>query len=81
MIKKGDLVGWSTFTGRPTPEELDDFGVVVSIHSVEQGSGFPVLKRISIAWNIDPDEAIDEYPFDWAEQEMETGALVILSRS
>ena len=79
MIKKGDLVGWATYKSKPTPEELDDFGIVVSVFNVEQGSGFPVLKRISIAWSIDPDEAIDEYPFDWAEQEMETGALVILS--
>jgi hypothetical protein len=76
MIKTGDLVGWSEFD-----DKLDDFGVVVSIVSVKQGSGFPELKRIRIAWRRDPDEAIDEYPFCWAEGEMETGALVILSRS
>ena len=81
MIKTGDLVGWSTFKGKPTPQELDDFGVVVSIFSVEQGSRFPVLKRIRIAWSIDPDEPIDEYPFDWAEAEMEVGALIILRQS
>ena len=81
MIKKGDLVGWSTFKGKPTPEELDDFGVVVSVLSVEQGSGFPLLKKIRIAWRRDPDEAIDEYSFGWAEREMEVGALIILSRA
>ena len=81
MIKTGDLVGWTDYLGCSTPEDLDDFGVVVSIVSVKQGSGFPELKRIRIAWRRDPDEAIDEYPFCWAEGEMETGALVILSRS
>ena len=81
MIKTGDLVGWldGGFDERLKPEQLDDFGVVVSIVSVKQGSGFPELKRIRIAWRRDPDEAIDEYPFDWAEGEMETGALVILN--
>jgi hypothetical protein len=35
MIKAGDLVGWSEhFHGeRPGLDELDDFGVVVSIHN------------------------------------------------
>ena len=79
MIKKGDLIGWAHYKSKPTPQELDDFGVVVSIFSVEQGSNFPELKRIRIAWRRDPDEAIDEYAFNWAKNEMEVGALVILS--
>jgi len=81
MIKTGDLVGWTDHMSYSTPEQLDDFGVVVSIFSVEQGSGFPVLKRVNIAWVKDPDEAIDTYPLDWAEEEMEVGTLIILSRS
>ena len=80
MIKAGDLVGWTDHFDCSTPEDLDDFGVVVSIVSVKQGSRFPELKRIRIAWRRDPEEAIDEYPFCWAEGEMKAGALVILSR-
>ena len=83
MIKAGDLVGWldGGFDERLKPEQLDDFGVVVSIVSVKQGSGFPELKRIRIAWRRDPDEAIDEYPISWAKEEMRKGGLFILSQS
>tara|TARA_R100000234_G_scaffold28787_1_gene16604 strand:+ start:650 stop:901 length:252 start_codon:yes stop_codon:yes gene_type:complete len=83
MIKAGDLVGWSDHFHRERPDlnELDDFGVVVSVFKKKQNFGFPEIDRIRIAWVKDPDEAIDEYPFCWAEGEMETGALVILSRS
>jgi hypothetical protein len=79
MIKTGDLVGWANLKSKPTPQELDDFGVVVSIFNVEQGSGFPVLKRLRIAWRREPDSPIDEYAFNWAKNEMKVGALVILS--
>ena len=78
MIKTGDLVGWANFKSKPTPQELDDFGVVVSIYSVDE---FTKLKRIRIAWRREPDSPIDEYPFDWAEAEMEVGALIILRQS
>ena len=85
MIKAGDLVGWTDHFDCSTPEGLDDFGVVVSIVIARPGGhshgGLPELKRIRIAWRRDPEEAIDEYPFCWAEGEMEAGALVILSRS
>lgn len=79
MIKKGDLIGWANYKSKPTPEELDDFGIVISIFSVEQGPNFPELKKIRIAWRRDPDSLIDEYPLSWAKNEMKTGALVILS--
>lgn len=83
MIKAGDLVGW--FEGgldEPLmPEQLDDFGVVVSIVNIKQDFGFPELKRIRIAWGRDPDEPIDEYPFDWAECELENRLLIVLSQS
>jgi hypothetical protein len=77
MIKAGDLVGWfgGGFDEPQTPNELDDFGVVVSIYT---NYGFSTIR---ISWAKDPDEPIDEYSFDWVESEMEKGALVILSRS
>ena len=80
MIKKGDLVGWTDHMSYSTPEQLDDFGVVVSVFSIKQGSGFPEMEKIRIAWRRDPDRPIDEYPFSWAKSEMEVGALVILSQ-
>jgi hypothetical protein len=83
MIKAGDLVGWSEhFRGeRPGLDELDDFGVVVSIHNRLLGLGFPKSERIRIAWFKDPDESIDEYPLSWASDEMRKGGLFILSQS
>ena len=80
MIKKGDLVGWSTYKSKPTPEELDDFGIVISIHT-EQYFGLPEISKIRIAWRREPDTPIDEYTLSWAKNEMETGALVILSHA
>ena len=79
MIKKGDLVGWANYKSKPTPEELDDFGIVVSIHTEKQHFGFPEMSKIRIAWRRDPDSPIDEYPLSWATGETKTGALVILS--
>ncbi len=82
MIKTGDLVGWfdGGLDGPPTPNELDDFGVVVSIYSVEQDFGFPKGSKIKIAWVKDPDEVIDEYSFSWAKSELEKGALFVLNQ-
>ena len=83
MIKTGDLVGWSDCFGhkRPTLDELDDFGVVVSIFKQKQHFGFPEINKIRIAWVKDPDKAIDEYMLSWATSEMEKGGLVILNQS
>jgi hypothetical protein len=83
MIKTGDLVGWfdGGFDERLKPEQLHDFGVVVSVFSVKQHFGFPEISKIKIAWALDPDQPIDEYPFSWATGEMKKGALVILNQS
>ncbi len=83
MIKAGDLVGWSDHFRRQRPDldELDDFGIVVSIFTVKQHFGFPEISKIKIAWALDPDQPIDEYPFSWATGEMKKGALVILNQS
>ncbi len=83
MIKAGDLVGWSEgYHGEhPRLDELDDCGVVVSVHARGVGVDLREIKRIKIAWIRDPDESVDEYPFDWAIEEVENRTLVILSQS
>jgi len=83
MIKTGDLVGWSEhFCGeRPGLDELDDFGIVVSIYKKPAlGVGYLPLERIRIAWFKNSDEPIDEYPISWVKEEMRRGGLSILSR-
>ena len=49
MIKTGDLVGWSDHFHRERPDlnELDDFGVVVSVFKKKQNFGFPEIDTFS----------------------------------
>lgn len=70
MIKIGDLIGWSAYKSNPTSLELDDFGIVVSNSR----------DKVRIAWAIEPDEPIDEYPLSWVTAVIESGELVVLSR-